>query len=225
MFFCPALLAHHLGNDLSGAHRHLGGVDGGGQAGAGGGVQPEGPGDPGDFPRGQHQPQPQQGVVVEHHQPRHQDGGLQKSGEAQRDYLLAPLGEAVTVAPGDAEHIQRPHRNLDEQDTAPLQVGEKHLDHGVGHQDHAEQHHDGVEGRPIKNEIHPGGDEPIRGGELGDQVLPQRPDVAQPGDAGGEAGLQRYGQGVEPDGDGGEQAHRHKPLQAVDGGVANIPPA
>ena len=29
-------------------------------------------------PRGQHQPQPQQGVVAEHHQPRRQDGGLEE---------------------------------------------------------------------------------------------------------------------------------------------------
>ena len=41
--------------------------------------------------------------------------------------------------------------------------------------------------------IHPGGDQPFRGGELGDDVLPQRPDVPQPGDAGGEGGLQRHG--------------------------------
>jgi hypothetical protein len=43
MFFIlsSVLFTHYLGDDLGGAHRHLGGVDGAGEAGLGGGVQPD----------------------------------------------------------------------------------------------------------------------------------------------------------------------------------------
>ena len=201
-------------------------MDSGGQAGLGGGVQPEGSGDTGHLARGQHQAQPQQGVGVEHHQPGHQDGGLQKRGKAQPDDLLAPLGEAVAVAAGDTEHIQRSHRDLDEQGAAPLEAGEKYLEYGIGHQDHTEQHHDGVEVGAIENEVYGSGGEPLRGGELGDDVLAHVADAgAQSSDARGEAGLEGDGQGVQSNGDGGEQADSHKPLEAVDGGLADVAPA
>ena len=108
------------------------------------GIQAKGTGDPGHLPRGEHEPQSQQGVVLEHHKARHQNGGLQKGGQAQADDLLHPLYKAIHISSGNAEHIQRSNGDLDEQDATPLQVCEKDLDHRVGHKDDAEQEHDGA---------------------------------------------------------------------------------
>ena len=112
--------------------------------GVGGGVQAESPGDAGNLPGGEHQPQAQQGVVLENHQARHQHGGLKERSQAQSDDLLDPLDKPVYVAPGDAEHVKTAHGDLDEQDAATLQIAEKHLDYGVGHEDDAEQQHEGA---------------------------------------------------------------------------------
>ena len=160
--------------------------------GVGGGVQAESPGDAGNLPGGEHQPQAQQGVVLENHQARHQYGGLKECRQAQADDLLDPLDKSVNVAPGNAEHVKAAHSNLDEQDAATLQIAEKHLDYGVGHEDDAEQQHEGagedaqaeVQGLPrhIRQAVH--------ALEVRDDVLSHSADAASvSGEPGGEGPL------------------------------------
>ena len=67
-----------------------------------------------------------------------ENGGLQESGQAQSDDLLAPLDETIRITAWDAEHIETAHCNLNEQNAAALQVCEEDLYHGVGHQNDAE---------------------------------------------------------------------------------------
>ena len=64
--------------------------------------------------------------------PQKQQGGLEERRQADGDDLLAPLVEPVGVPPGDAEHIQAAHRDLNQQDAAPFDVGEENLHHAVG---------------------------------------------------------------------------------------------
>lgn len=47
--------------------------------------------------------------------------------------------EAVRIATGNAEHIQRTDRYLNEQNAATFDIGEKHLDYAVSKGDHAQQ--------------------------------------------------------------------------------------
>ncbi len=77
------------------------------------GIQSESSGDPRHLTGRQHQPKSQQTMIRHDHEPRHKDGCLQKGGQTQADDLFAPLCETVDVAAGDAEHIQRPHCDLD----------------------------------------------------------------------------------------------------------------
>ena len=113
---------HRVGDAAGGVDGRLGGVDRAHDVGVGGGVQAEGPGDAGDLSGGEHQPQAQQGVVLEDHKARYQNGGLQEGRQAQADDLLDPLDEAIDVAPGDAEHIEAAHSDLDEQDAARFRL-------------------------------------------------------------------------------------------------------
>ena len=53
---------------------------------------------------------------------------------------------------GRCEHIEAAHRDLDEQDAAALEVGEKHLQHRVAHEDHAKEEHNGA-GDDAKAEV------------------------------------------------------------------------
>ena len=111
----------------------MGGVDGGHDVCPGSSVEAEGAGDPGHLVGGQHETKSKQCVLPKHHKAGYQNGGLEKSGEAQANDLLTPLHEGVPVSTRDGEHIETPHRDLDQQDTAPLQICEKHFDHCVGH--------------------------------------------------------------------------------------------
>ena len=77
-------------------------------------------------------------MVLEHHEPCHQDGGLKEGRQAQTDDLFDPLHKAIDVSPRDTEHIEAPHGDLDQQDPASLEVGKEHLDHGVCHEDDTE---------------------------------------------------------------------------------------
>ena len=81
-------------------------------------------------------------MVLKDHQARYQNGGLQEGRQAQVNHLFAPLDKAVCIASGDAEHIEASHGDLDEQDAASFEVGEKDLNHSIGHHDDAEQKHD-----------------------------------------------------------------------------------
>ena len=54
----------------------------------------------GTSPAASMRPSPRRGFVAEHHKPRHQNGGLEEGAETQANDLLAPLGEAVRIAPG-----------------------------------------------------------------------------------------------------------------------------
>ena len=64
------------------------------------GIQAKGTGDPGHLPRGEHEPQSQQGVVLEHHKARHQTGGLQKGNNMVNSLIVGCLkvGMEVSVA-------------------------------------------------------------------------------------------------------------------------------
>ena len=53
-------------------------------------------------------------VILEHHKPRNEDGGLEEGGQAQADDLPHPAHKAVQIAPWDTEHIKTAHRNLNE---------------------------------------------------------------------------------------------------------------
>ena len=87
-------------------------------------------------------------MFPEEHQARDEDRRLQEGRQTQTDDLLAPAREAVQIAAGDAEHVQASHGDLDQQDAAALEIGEEHLDHGIGHQDDAEDHHEGAGDHP-----------------------------------------------------------------------------
>ena len=205
----------------------LGGVDRAADAEAGGGVQAEGAGDPGHLSGGEHEAQTQQGVILEYQEARHQDSGLQKRRQAQGNDLFDPLDKAVRVAPGDREHIEAPHGDLDEQDAAPLEVAEKHFDHRVSHKDDAEEDHDGAcdgaeaEVAAVDHLCH-GVDLP----QLRNDLLAHGTDAgAVAGEAGGEGSLEGDRQGVQPHGDGGKQAHGQKALQDIHGCLLDICPA
>ena len=81
-------------------------------------------------------------MFIEQRQPRDQDRSLQKGREAKPHDLLAPLVESVQISARDAEHIQTPDCDLDEQDAAALQICKENLDDRIRHEDDAEQHHD-----------------------------------------------------------------------------------
>ena len=60
------------------------------------------------------------GNVWTHIKAGYQNGGLEKSGEAQANDLLTPLHEGVPVSSRDGEHIETPHRDLNQEDATPL---------------------------------------------------------------------------------------------------------
>ncbi len=63
--------------------------------------------------------------------PRNKRGGLQESSQANSNDLLAPLVKAVRISSGNAEHVQGSHRDLNQQDAAPLDIGEENFDDAV----------------------------------------------------------------------------------------------
>ena len=153
---------------------------------------------------------------------------MQEGRQAQADDLLDPLDKAVDVAPGDAEHIEAAHGDLDEQDAAPFQIAEKYFNHGVGHEDDAEQQHKGA-GEDAQAEVQGLARhvcKAVHALEVRDDRLAHGPDaVSVAGEAGGEGPLQGDGKGVEPDRHGGEEADGHEALEGVDGGLLEVAPA
>ena len=181
------------------------------------GVQTEAAGDAGNFACGEHEPNAHERVILEHHQSRDQDGGLEEGRQAQADDLPRPAHKAVQIAPRDAEHIKAAHRNLDEQNAPAFQIGEKHLQHRVAHEDHAKKEHNGA-GDNAKTEV--GAVHHIRKRldliELRDDVLSHLTDApAVAGKPRREGGLERHGQSIEPDRDNGEEAYRQKALDDI----------
>ena len=163
-------------------------------------------------------------MVLEDHESSDEDGGLQKSSQAQTDDLLHPANEAIQIAPGDAEHIQRAHGDLNEQNAASLEVGKKHFQHCISHQNHAEQDHDGA-GDDIQTEM--GAVHRVRErldlAELCDDVLAHLSDAsAIAGESRGKGPLQRHGQCVQPNGNHREEAHRQETLDNVEGALLQI---
>ena len=108
------------------------------------GVQAKAAGDTGHLSRREHEPHAHQRVVLEHHESRNEDGGLEEGGQAQTDDLPHPAHKAVQIAARDAEHIKAAHGNLNQQNAPAFQVGEKHLDDRVAHEDHAKKEHNGA---------------------------------------------------------------------------------
>ena len=107
----------------------------------------------------------------------YEDGGLQKSRETQSHDLLAPLYESVAIAARYREHIQTAHRDLNDQNTAALKVGEEDLNDRIGHQRKAEDDHESAGHRP---------EAPQRRADKDGQERSAQPHCA-PDDAGGEA--------------------------------------
>ena len=87
------------------------------------GVQAEAASDAGNFACGEHEPHAHERVVLEHHESRNEDGGLEEGGQAQADDLPHPAHESIQIATRNAEHIEAAHRDLDEQDAPAFQVG------------------------------------------------------------------------------------------------------
>ena len=108
------------------------------------GVQTELLRDPRHFRRRHHDADRKQDVVRHGEKPKEKQCRLQKCRKAKRDDLFDPLDKAICVASWDAEHVQTSHGDLDEQDPAPLEIGEEHLDHRIGHEDDAEDDHNGT---------------------------------------------------------------------------------
>ena len=81
-------------------------------------------------------------MVTEHQHSGNKDRGLEEGRQAQPNDLLHPGYETVRVTSRYAEHIQTSHGDLNEQDTAPLQIGEEHFYYGVGCEDEAKKEHD-----------------------------------------------------------------------------------
>ena len=166
-------------------------------------------------------------MVLEHHKPRHQDSGLKEGCQAKADNLLDPLDEAVDVTSGNAEHIQTSHSDLDQKDTAPLQVGEEHLDHCVSHKDDAEQDHEGA-GDDTQAEVTVV-DHVCQGvdfTEVRDDLLPQFSDSGvRTGQTYRKGPLEGYRQGVQPDGHCGEQGHCKEALDDIQSCLLQVGPA
>ena len=81
-------------------------------------------------------------MVFKDHKSRYKDRCLQKCCQTQPDHLLDPLRKSVNVTSRNAKHIQRSDRDLNQQDTAALEVREKHFYNSIGHQNNAENQHD-----------------------------------------------------------------------------------
>ena len=167
-------------------------------------------------------------MILQHHQPRDENGGLEKGGQAQTDDLLAPAHESVQISSRDAEHVQAAHRDLDEQDAAALQVGEKHLDHGVTHHDEDKNQHDGIE-RASDPAEHSGVRrffQRSRGGQLADDVSGHGVNPrSKPGDASREAALQGNRELIQLHRYRGEKSDREKALDVVERGILDASPA
>ena len=121
-------MSDSLGSIDHGLHR----VNSGHKVCPGVGIQAKSPGDPGDLPCGEEQPKPQEGMVAEHQHSGNKDRGLEEGRQTQPNDLFHPGHEAVRVPSGYAEHIETSHGDLNEQDAAPFQIGEEHLDDRVG---------------------------------------------------------------------------------------------
>ena len=106
---CPSSefsFGYRLNDSPCGADCGLGGIDCRHDIGSCGGIQAKGPGNTGDLAGGQHQAEAKEGMVLEYHESGDENGGLQESGQAQSDDLLAPLDETIRITAWDAEHIE-----------------------------------------------------------------------------------------------------------------------
>ena len=64
---------------------------------------------------------------------------MQECSQTQGNDLLAPLIEAVCIAPGNREHIQRTNRHLRQKNAAALDIGEEDFDNANGKGNHSQQ--------------------------------------------------------------------------------------
>lgn len=78
-----------------------------------------------------HDAEAEQDIIFPCHKTEKQQGGLHEGGQAECDHLFAPLREAVRIAARQREQIQAPDRDLRQQDSPALDVGEKDLDDAV----------------------------------------------------------------------------------------------
>ena len=165
-------------------------------------------------------------MVFEHHQPGHKDGGLQESRETQADDLFAPLDESISIPPGHGEHIKAPHGNLNQQNTAALQIAEKHLNDRIGHEDKAEKNHKPA-GLPPKS---PQGIGRLRQTFQVFKICQRRlcriPDAGGPeaGDARRQGALQRNCQRIEPHRHLGKKRDGQKSLKDIQRRLFHIAP-
>ena len=94
-------------------------------------VQSEHLRDAGDFVCREHDTEAEQDVVFPRHKTEKQQGGLHEGGQAECDHLFAPLREAVRITARQGEQVETPDRDLRQEDSPALDVGEKDLDDAV----------------------------------------------------------------------------------------------
>ena len=90
-------------------------------------------GDARDFICREHDTKTQEHIAGECHHPQEQECGLHKGGQTQCSNLLAPLVEPIAIPSGDRKHVKRTHGDLNQQDTAALDVGEEYLNNAVNY--------------------------------------------------------------------------------------------
>ncbi len=96
-------------------------------------------GDSWNFVCRKHDSQAEQHIVGEGQQSEKQQCCLHKRRQAQRGDLLHPLIEAVGVASGHAEHVERTHRHLHQQYAASRDVLKEDFHDAVRKGNHAEE--------------------------------------------------------------------------------------
>ena len=162
---------------------------------------------------------------MEQRQPRDQDRSLQKGREAKPHDLLAPLVESVQISARDAEHIQTPDCDLDEQDAAALQVCEENFNDRIRHEDDAEQHHDRACNRTEAADVCRSKIYEVFNGQLVDDISGNRAETrARTADGISEICLQRYAKLIELHGHDGKQTDRHESLDEIHGGSLDVGP-
>ena len=134
-------------------------------------------------------------------------------------YLLAPLVEPVRIPSRYAEQVQRAHGDLNQQNAAPLDVGEEHLDHAVGkgQQEEDELQTDLYRSVGIKSKAQ---DLP-RKGSNGTALFP-RENSCQ---VSGEDSLQMTAGFVQLNGKNPHQTGSEEALQHIQGGALHVDPS
>ena len=165
-------------------------------------------------------------MFIEQRQPRDQDRSLQKGREAKPHDLLAPLVESVQISARDAEHIQTPDCDLDEQDAAALQVCEENFNDRIRHEDDAEQHHDRACNRTEAADVRRSKIYEVFNGQLVNDISGDRAEArARTADGISKIRLQGHAKLIKPDRYNRKKTDRHESLDEIHGGSFDVGPA